>query len=156
MRLIGVYSKNRYEWFVTDWACVLFGITSVPLYDTLGVENLSYCLNQTLITTIFASNATIKTFAKLKEVGKLRLVITYDQLDQESKAILRQHKLDWIDFWEAVKRGSDLKDLSDTVVNVGINDCYTFSYTSGTTGPPKGAMIAHRNMLGCVNTFSQH
>lgn len=81
MRLIGVYSKNRYEWFVTDWACVLFGITSVPLYDTLGVENLSYCLNQTLITTIFASNATIKTFAKLKEVGKLKLVITYDQLD---------------------------------------------------------------------------
>jgi len=49
-----------------------------------------------------------------------------------------------------------MKDLSDSVVNVGINDCYTFSYTSGTTGPPKGAMIAHRNMLDYVNTFSQH
>lgn len=37
MKLIGIYSKNRYEWFVADWACVQFGITSVPLYDTLGV-----------------------------------------------------------------------------------------------------------------------
>jgi long-subunit acyl-CoA synthetase (AMP-forming) len=37
MKFIGIYSKNRYEWFVTDWACVLFGITTVPLYDTLGV-----------------------------------------------------------------------------------------------------------------------
>lgn len=36
MEFVGVYSKNRYEWFMFDWACVLFGITSVPLYDTLG------------------------------------------------------------------------------------------------------------------------
>lgn len=37
MPLIGIYSKNRYEWIVTDWALVNFNITSVPLYDTLGV-----------------------------------------------------------------------------------------------------------------------
>lgn len=47
MQFVGIYSKNRYEWLITDWACVYFGITSVPLYDTLGVENLTYCLKQT-------------------------------------------------------------------------------------------------------------
>lgn len=65
MKLVGIYSKNRYEWFVTDWACILFGLTSVPLYDTLGIENLTFCLNQTLMTTIFVSNGTIKTLLKL-------------------------------------------------------------------------------------------
>lgn len=82
MRLIGIYSKNRYEWFITDWACVLFGMTSVPLYDTLGVENLTFCLNQTLMTTIFVSNGTIKTLLKLENIGRIKNIISYDPLDE--------------------------------------------------------------------------
>jgi len=37
MKLISIYSPNRYEWIVTDIACIMLGITSVPLYDTLGI-----------------------------------------------------------------------------------------------------------------------
>lgn len=36
------------------------------------------------------------------------------------------------------------------------NDCATFSYTSGTTGPPKGAMMSNRNLLACVAGFNNH
>lgn len=44
MKLIGIFSKNRYEWMVSDMACMLYGLTIVPLYDTLGIDNLTYCL----------------------------------------------------------------------------------------------------------------
>lgn len=37
MKLMGIYSKNRYEWFLADLACLHFGIVTVPLYDTLGI-----------------------------------------------------------------------------------------------------------------------
>jgi len=80
MKLIGIYAKNRYEWFITDWACIHFGYTSVPLYDTLGIENLSYCLNQTEMTTLFVSAATIKQILGLKDIGKLRTLISYDKI----------------------------------------------------------------------------
>jgi len=36
MKLIGLFSKNRVEWGITDIACLLFNITTIPLYDTLG------------------------------------------------------------------------------------------------------------------------
>ena len=65
MKLIGIYSKNSYEWYMTDWACINFGITTVPLYDTLGVANLTYCLKQTEITSLFVTAATLKTLLTL-------------------------------------------------------------------------------------------
>jgi long-chain acyl-CoA synthetase len=66
MRFVGIYAKNRLEWLYTDLACNIFGITSIPLYDTLGIENLSYCLNQTEMTTLFMSADTLKVFMGLK------------------------------------------------------------------------------------------
>jgi len=78
MKVIGIYSKNRYEWFVTDWACLHFGITSVPLYDTLGMENLNYCIHQSEMTTIFATIQTITALLELKDFGYLKNIISYE------------------------------------------------------------------------------
>lgn len=55
-----------------------------------------------------------------------------------------------------VKIGSGLKNVNNDAIPIKPNDCYTFSYTSGTTGPPKGAMISHRSLTGCTATFTLH
>jgi long-chain acyl-CoA synthetase len=102
------------------------------------------------------TNITIKTLLKLNDIGRLRLVISYDPLDEESKTLLRQRNLQYLDFWDIIKQGSELKDVNDANIKTNINDCYTFSYTSGTTGPPKGAMISHKNILACGAAFARH
>ena len=71
MKLVGIFSKNRYEWVVADLACVLYGLTIVPLYDTLGIDNLTYCLEHSGITTLFVTAGTIKTVLGLKGHGNL-------------------------------------------------------------------------------------
>lgn len=80
LKLVGIFAKNRYEWMVADLACCIFGITMVPLYETLGVENLSYCLNHSEITTCFISSEKIKTILKLQDHGKLKNLIVFDQI----------------------------------------------------------------------------
>lgn len=36
MNLIGIFSKNREEWLLVEYANLLYNHTLVPLYDTLG------------------------------------------------------------------------------------------------------------------------
>ena len=55
-----------------------------------------------------------------------------------------------------IKVGSSFKNINNDPILIKANDCYTFSYTSGTTGPPKGAMISHKNLTACTNTFVSH
>ncbi len=36
MKFIGIYSKNSVRYLTIDIACGIYGITSIPIYDTLG------------------------------------------------------------------------------------------------------------------------
>lgn len=45
LRTIALYAKNREEWVVSDFGCMLTNITVVTLYDTLGKESIEYILD---------------------------------------------------------------------------------------------------------------
>ena len=73
IRTIGIYSKNREEWFFTDVACWMINVTNVPLYDTLGEESICWTFEQTLLSTIFLASEGIP---KLVEIYKKRTIKT--------------------------------------------------------------------------------
>lgn len=63
---MGIQSKNRKEWCLLNLGNMRQRITSVALYDTLGVEAMRFIINQTEMTTVALSNDLIDKLCKLK------------------------------------------------------------------------------------------
>ena len=78
MRFIAVFSRNRMEWTMVDLACLLFGYTLVPIYDTLGPENIPYVLNHTRVETAFCSKFSVDILLKTADHGNLKNIVCFD------------------------------------------------------------------------------
>lgn len=61
IEVIGIIGVNREEWLVTDLACNLLNITSVPLYETLGHEMVNLILKESEMTSVFGTSVCLKS-----------------------------------------------------------------------------------------------
>jgi long-chain acyl-CoA synthetase len=59
-RFMGIQAKNRREWVLTHVADFHQKITTVALYDTLGVDAIRFVVNQTQLSTIAVSIEYVK------------------------------------------------------------------------------------------------
>ena len=58
-------------------------------------------------------------------------------------------------FWDLIEEGRNLADPESSSAQKR-EDVFSFCFTSGTTGPPKAAMIKHSNLLASVVPFILH
>eukprot|EP01017_Pseudomicrothorax_dubius_P029894 TRINITY_DN3671_c0_g3_i1.p1 TRINITY_DN3671_c0_g3~~TRINITY_DN3671_c0_g3_i1.p1 ORF type:complete len:675 (-),score=177.18 TRINITY_DN3671_c0_g3_i1:69-2093(-) len=157
LQFVGIYSKNRREWILIDQASVLFGVTVVPIYDTLGPEAVRFVYQQTNLTTMFCTSDHIASIIKDKKAGftnKLETIVAMDIASKEAQQSVIDAGLRFYQFEDVVEEGK--KRQSIPYANVKPTDVYTFSYTSGTTGTPKAAMLTHQNLLSVILGAKRH
>jgi len=80
---MGIFSKNREEWALTQLACYYMSITQVTYYDTLGEEAVAFINDQTQLTTISCSANYIKMLAAMKKEGRaqyLQNLVIWDSI----------------------------------------------------------------------------
>lgn len=156
LEMVGICSINREEWVVTDLACNLLGITSVPLYETLGEEMLSLILSQTEITTLFGSQKCLTNIMKLlkskfdRSKMKLAHVICYDPITDELNELLEELGIKATLYQDMVK--TQVEALVSSESN-NIDQIFTISYTSGTSGNSKGVMLSNGNFLAAITNI---
>jgi long-chain acyl-CoA synthetase len=130
LRLLALFSKNRPEWCIAEQACFMHRGTTVPLYDTLGAEVLTYCLNQTeLATVVCARTETAKLYEVAANCAHLKFVVQMEDCtadDKERAAAAGVELLSFADVRTAgrAKPCAMSAPAADTVA--------TFCYTSGT------------------------
>jgi long-chain acyl-CoA synthetase len=131
---VGLMSKTRYEWTLSDYAILAVGAVTVPIYETSSAEQVSWILSDSAaVAVIVETPAHVATVAGVRDgLPALKHVWSIDA------GALR----------DLVGMGAGVSDadVDQRRRAVKADDIATIIYTSGTTGRPKGCVLTHRNI----------
>jgi long-chain acyl-CoA synthetase len=153
---VSIHSEDRPEWIILDMAAVAIRGITVGLYPTNPAAEVEYLLND--------SGARIHLAEDQEQADKVMEVI--DNLPNLEKIIhveprgFRQWRGDgrfifWDDFIELGRthRETNPGAVERIMAEATADDVMTLVYTSGTTGPPKGAMLTNANVTYCLDNL---
>ena len=135
-------SQSLPHWNIADMGISLAGLIHVPIYTTLGQEDLEFVLKHSDAKAVFISEPAI--YRKLKPI--------VDKVKEIEKIYTFQH-IEGVANWGTIiqdamdKEAELMTKLLEIKDSINENDIHTIIYTSGTTGNPKGVMLSHKNIL---------
>jgi long-chain acyl-CoA synthetase len=144
---LGLLSENRPEWAITDYACALSGIVTVPVYANLNLPQTAHILQNSRARWVVCS--TPEQLGKLLELWPdlPHLEVAVLMAGELPQGTGRALKL----FADLLERGAALEprrpEIRERSKTIQPSDLLTLIYTSGTTGDPKGAMLSHGNVV---------
>jgi long-chain acyl-CoA synthetase len=145
---IALISESRPEWLVTDYACIVIGAVSVPMYPTLTPKHIEHILQHSGAQAVVVSND-VQLSKVIKCIGAcpdLRHIIVMNESWTDQKAVIPV-----IGFRDVSSRTFNGFDIETECNALRTDDLLTIIYTSGTTGIPKGVMLTHKNLIANID-----
>ena len=134
---VALIAENRWEWAVTDFACLAFGAIDVPMFPTLTADQTAAQLQDCGARIAFVSTADL--IAKVQGKGAIEQVIVMDSGAADGGPLFADL---------VMGEDSDARDggFDQQLAAVEPADIATIIYTSGTTGDAKGVVLTHGNI----------
>ncbi|MDT0203856.1 AMP-binding protein [Nocardioides sp. AE5] len=146
---VAIQSENRSEWLVLDLACVAIGGITVGLYPTNPSAEVAYLLSHSGSKLVLSEDQeqvdkAIEVLADCPDLAHIVYV--------EPRGVRGRYDEERLMGWDALmEMGREHRVANEGMVAQRMaqaqpDDVITLVYTSGTTGPPKGAMLTHANV----------
>jgi long-chain acyl-CoA synthetase len=144
---VAILSENRPDWTIADFASLLIGAVSVPIYATLTAEQTAYILRDSGARVVFLSSGVqLQKVLSIRGQTVLEKLVVMDAVEGVDAVRMAD-----IESGGRASLDSSLENLQATAGAVSPDDLATIIYTSGTTGTPKGVMLTHGNMASNLN-----
>lgn len=156
---VGIWSPNRVEWLLTQFATARIGAILVNVNPAYRLAELEYALNKSGCCALI----TAESFKTSKYVDMLQaLAPEFAQCEPgqlhaarlpELRLVVRMcdtstpGMMTFSDLIEAGRVARDSIDLDAIESTLSAHDAINIQFTSGTTGTPKGATLTHRNVV---------
>jgi fatty-acyl-CoA synthase len=135
---VGLWSPNRYEWVVTQYATARIGAILVNINPAYRSHELEHVLKQ--------SGTALLVIAKgFRQTSYVDIVREVEERCPEHKDTIVIDE-EWALLAEEAKAVSEAA-LAAREAELDSDDPINIQYTSGTTGFPKGATLSHHNIL---------
>ena len=144
---VAILSENRWEWAITDFACLAMGVVDVPIYPNLLADQIVPLLADSGSRILFVS-----TRAQYDKIAPHRAATPIEHI-----VLMDEETIPGANCFSSVigsaiaSGGQHDADFDDAAHAIQPADLATLIYTSGTTGEPKGVLLTHGNIACNVN-----
>ena len=155
---VGIWSPNRPEWVLAQFATARIGAILVNINPSYQTTELEYALRHAGVSTLITAPRFRDSdyLAKLKDLVPELTTARPDQLRSDALPDLRRviqlggdTLSGAMSFDEVMARGGDAPKSRLDAITEGLSpdDAINIQFTSGTTGRPKGTTLSHRSII---------
>jgi len=144
---IGIAVSPSPDWLMIDYALMLSGAVSVPLFTNISSKNLHYQILDATIQTVFIEN-------------KAQEYIIHRTGDDVETIYLKEYS-GYSSLSELAEEGKKIDEEEPSIFKTLIHqinpeNVVTIVYTSGTSGLPKGVELTHVNLISQIHATQKN
>jgi long-chain acyl-CoA synthetase len=152
---VAIAGENTPEWFYADLGTQMIGAVAVGIYPTNPWVELQYIVRHSGSRVVVTgdqeqTDKVLDAMANGDGLPALEAIVCVDMKGlrhYRQKQLMSFEKLCELGKAYAAEHPDANATLDRLIEQASPNDVCILVYTSGTTGPPKGAMLTHRNLI---------